>query len=91
MACRGVFPPRKVNGGLYTGEPFQGDWGNRPFFPDQGYIANANLFRGGLQTSDGARPFNTAMRIVGRVYVPELNTYFPAEAPSAGGTDSIEE
>jgi hypothetical protein len=77
VACRGTFPKRKLNGGLYTGEPFRGDWGNRPFFPDQGYIVNERMFLGSHQTPDGTRPYNTTMRIVDRVVVPELSTSFP--------------
>ena len=40
----GTIPPRKLNGGLYTGERFAGDWGNIPIVPDAGIIANAQLF-----------------------------------------------
>ncbi len=29
-----ALPPRKVNGGLYTGEPARGSWGNHPVEPD---------------------------------------------------------
>lgn len=40
----GAIPPRKLNGGLYTGEPFKGDWGNIPIVPDAGHIANERRF-----------------------------------------------
>lgn len=40
----GSIPPRRLNGGLYTGEPFAGDWGNVPIVPDAGYIANNRYF-----------------------------------------------
>lgn len=38
-------PPRKLNGGLYTGEPFQKDapWANVPVIPDSGYMTFYNL------------------------------------------------
>lgn len=76
VACRGVFPERKLNGGLYTGEAFQGDWGNRQFVPDSGFIANEGMFWGASQTPNGTRPYNTAIPIVRRVFLPELNTSF---------------
>lgn len=81
-ACRGRFPQRKVNGGLYTGEPFHGDWGNGQFFPDQGFIANQGVFRGGFQTPSGQRPYNTSLDVSGRVFVPELNSSFPSQKPN---------
>lgn len=37
-------PPRQVNGGLYTGEPFKENapWGNRPIIPEA-HIMVSNL------------------------------------------------
>jgi hypothetical protein len=35
-------PPRQVNGGLYTGEPAHGPWGNVPVEPSQ-YGMSKNL------------------------------------------------
>ena len=35
-------PPRLVNGGLYTGEPAKGPWGNIPVEPSQ-YALSQNL------------------------------------------------
>jgi hypothetical protein len=32
-------PPRKVNGGLYTGEEARGPWGNVPVVPEPNEIA----------------------------------------------------
>ena len=39
-----VLPPRKVNGGLYTGEPAKGPWGNVPIVPE------AHLYQAALPT-----------------------------------------
>lgn len=38
-------PPRKLNGGLYTGEEFKKDsqYGNVPVIPDTGYLIHYNL------------------------------------------------
>lgn len=36
-------PPPALNGGLYTGEPFKGPWGNVPVVPDTDYMINVNL------------------------------------------------
>lgn len=38
-------PPRTLNGGLFTGEPFQhgAPWGNVPVIPDVDYMTNINL------------------------------------------------
>jgi len=32
-------PPRKVNGGLYTGESAKGSWGNYPVVPEPNELA----------------------------------------------------
>jgi hypothetical protein len=41
----GSIPKPKVNGGLYTGTPFQkgAPWGNVPVVPDVAYMTNVNL------------------------------------------------
>ena len=38
-------PPRALNGGLYTGEPFKKNspYGNVPIIPDTGYLIHYNL------------------------------------------------
>ena len=38
-------PPRALNGGLFTGEPFLAGapWGNVPVVPDVDYMTNVNL------------------------------------------------
>lgn len=38
-------PPRVLNGGLYTGEPFKAnsEYGNVPVIPDTGYMTHYNL------------------------------------------------
>ena len=38
-------PPRQLNGGLYTGEPFKPNapWANVPVVPDSGYLTHYNL------------------------------------------------
>ena len=36
-------PPPDVNGGLYTGEKFKGEWGNFPATPDVVYMMRYNL------------------------------------------------
>lgn len=38
-------PPRALNGGLYTGEPFAkgAPWANVPVIPDVDYMTNVNL------------------------------------------------
>lgn len=33
--------PRKVNGGLYTGEPAKGPWGNVPILPESSEFIDA--------------------------------------------------
>lgn len=63
----GTIPPRKLNGGLYTGERFAGDWGNIPIVPDAGLIANAQLFLAHQQ----------------RVSLPRAGNNRPASAPPA--------
>ena len=40
-------PPRKINGGLYTGEPFSSKaWGNVPVEPDAGNMVHHALRHG---------------------------------------------
>ena len=41
-------PPRKPNGGLYTGEAFAGDWGNVPVRPDAGHISAQRMFHASM-------------------------------------------
>jgi hypothetical protein len=36
-------PPPSLNGGLYTGEKFKGEWGNYPATPDVVYMMKYNL------------------------------------------------
>jgi hypothetical protein len=36
-------PKPALNGGLYTGEPFKGPWGNLYVQPDMVYLTNENL------------------------------------------------
>lgn len=38
-------PPTKpeLNGGLYTGEPFKGNWGNVPIIPDTVFMTQEHL------------------------------------------------
>ena len=36
-------PPPAPNGGLYTGTPFAGPWGNVPVIPDVDYMTHINL------------------------------------------------
>jgi hypothetical protein len=36
-------PERKVNGGLYTGQPAQGPWGNVPVIPEAHVYHTQNL------------------------------------------------
>lgn len=40
-----ILPPRELNGGLYTGQPFAPDaaWRNFPALPDAGYMVHVNL------------------------------------------------
>jgi hypothetical protein len=40
---RSGIPKPSLNGGLYTGEPFKGDWGNVYVKPDVVYMNNVNL------------------------------------------------
>lgn len=81
VACRGTFPGRRVNGGLYTGERFGGDWGNQTVYPDGAAIANSNVFLGGFQTPDADRPFDSTFKKVdGRVFVRSMNAWFPSFA-----------
>lgn len=50
----------KVNGGLYTGERFAGDWGNVPIDADAGSIANRREFRAFQHAVSTVRPGNNS-------------------------------
>lgn len=76
----GTTPPRKLNGGLYTGEPFAGDWGNVPIVPDAGAIANDRHFYAHHQPVSHVRAGNNSPepRNAGDVRAfPELGATFP--------------
>ena len=74
--CKSTYsaiPPRALNGGLYTGEPFQKDapWRNFPAVPDAGYLTHVNLRSAQpppgatTQFSAGLRPGNNEPRLPG--------------------------
>lgn len=66
-------PPRKVNGGLYTGEAFPADapWRNFPVIPDASYMINVNLrsanppLQALFQYPGGTRPGNNYLDTIG--------------------------
>lgn len=39
-------PPRSVNGGLYTGQPASGPWGNIPIVPDSHVMIDTHYING---------------------------------------------
>jgi hypothetical protein len=63
-------PGPKLNGGLYTGQPFQGNWGNVPVKPDTVYLNNQNLRSANppnealVQYGDIIRPGNSVPEFV---------------------------
>lgn len=82
-AVAGNIPPRKLNGGLYTGEPFAGDWGNRPLCPDAGAIENMGMFWHNKQVVSADRIGNNRPdRVNGRVAFAYVNATFPDHQPS---------
>lgn len=67
-------PPRALNGGLYTGEPFykNSPWGNVPVIPDSGYMIHYNLKTANPPTEalyhypgGGTRPGNNYANMIG--------------------------
>jgi hypothetical protein len=64
-------PPPALNGGLYTGEPFKGPWGNVPVVPDTDYMINVNLRSARpppealTQYPGGPRPGNNVQKMPG--------------------------
>lgn len=45
LPFKSYIPPKQpeLNGGLYTGEPFRGNWGNIPVIPDEVFLTHKNL------------------------------------------------
>lgn len=73
-------PPPPVNGGLYTGEPFKGPWGNVDIVPDVVYLT-----RKALKLSDIPPP-EAALNQFGDIYRPGnsepnmfKNDYIPSQ------------
>ena len=64
-------PPPKLNGGLYTGEPFNGVHGNYPVKPDAVYMTNENLrsangpVEGLFHYPGNNRPGNNSQKMTG--------------------------
>ena len=64
-------PPPKLNGGLYTGEPFNGAHGNYPVKPDAVYMTNENLrsangpVEGLFHYPGNNRPGNNSQKMTG--------------------------
>ena len=80
----GTIPPRKLNGGLYTGEPFAGDWGNVPIVPDSGVILNRQEFLAYDQPVSWDRAGNNApVHISSEVRFPEIMATFPQRPSKA--------
>lgn len=76
----GHIPDRKLNGGLYTGEPFAGDWGNVPIVPDSGSISNARYFFAHHHQVSHLRPGNNVPeppRTSDVVVYPDISMIFP--------------
>lgn len=51
-----AIPPKKpeLNGGLYTGEPFKGPWGNYPVVPDVVPMTKKTLLRQTVPPTPGS-------------------------------------
>lgn len=76
----GTIPDRRPNGGLYTGELFEGPWGNVPIVPDSGSIMNRKEFLASNQAVSFTRPGNSEpMNISNTVRIDAINAEFPSE------------
>lgn len=85
-------PPPKLNGGLYSGEPFAkgAPWGNVPVVPDAGYMIHYNLRSANPPTEalyqypGYDRPGNNKANMIGVVPSrPEYNMSFIQAIPKA--------
>lgn len=69
-------PPPKLNGGLYTGEPFKGPWGNVHVTPDVDYMTHVNLKTANppiealMHYPGGPRPGNNSQKMPGVALKP---------------------
>lgn len=71
-------PPPSHNGGLYTGEPFNGPWGNVPVVPDAVSLTNKTLklasppppLEATVQFDNTFRPGNNQHNILSPNYQP---------------------
>ena len=85
-------PARKVNGGLFTGQPAAGAWGNVPIEPEAGSMVRDAL-RIGHAPPPGAtrhyvahvRPGNSEPDVSGLVPDPWTGFMFPRCQPDLGG------
>lgn len=84
FACHvpGTTPPRRPNGGLYTGELFAGGWGNVPVVPEAGSIARGRHFHAYYQPSSGAPAARGEVPLASTEVVtfPEIGVTFPVTA-----------
>jgi hypothetical protein len=89
-ARSGAIPPRALNGGLYTGAPFEAGapWANAPIVPDSNVYIRSGLTIGnvpppGARTQTiGDRGGSTPHGSRGDVkYVQVLNMSFPDSCP----------
>lgn len=75
----GNIPPRALNGGLYTGEPFQtgAPWANVPVIPSSDYMNHVNLrsanppIQALFQFPGNTRPGNNTQTNPGHIPHPE--------------------
>ncbi len=82
-------PPRSLNGGLYTGQPFiQGaPWANIPVIPDAGYMTHINLRSARppedalYQHGGGIRPGNNYQTMPGVKKVSDAYNLWCSSAP----------
>lgn len=78
-------PPRKPNGGLYTGEAFAGPWGSVPMPRDAGAISAKHLFHAFLLPTP--RPGNDSLQPLGpghAVHFTDLVATFPRRVTRKG-------
>ena len=74
-------PKPKLNGGLYTGEPFKGNYGNIPVSSDIGELVNENLrssngpVEGLFHIPGNIRPGNNEQKLPGYAKYSDKNNF----------------
>jgi len=67
-------PPRKINGGLYTGEPAVGAWGNVPIVPQSEILIDSFY---NLQLSQTAPPEQMKYQAISTIRPGNNHVEFP--------------